>query len=100
MRSGTERIWTRKALAHAWSVFYPTLLVANVPTLMILASVFDWIEFSAAVLASQVFCVGVLVLFGARVGWAVNPKSLLPTVGAVVAGGIGSALAALQYAFH
>jgi len=95
-----QRVMTGKALAHAWSVSYPTLLVANVPTVLILASVFGWIDFATAVLASQVFCVAILVVFGARVGWAINPKSWLPVFGAVFAGGLGSALAALKYTFH
>lgn len=95
-----ERILTRRAWAVAWRHSHATLAVANLPTLVNLASGLGWIDFAVAVAVSQLFCVAILVGLGARVGWAINPKSWLPVGGAAFVGGIGSALAALKYAIH
>lgn len=95
-----ERILTRKAWAAAWGRSSATLTVANLPTLVILVAGLGWIDFSSAVVVSQGFCVAILVVLGARVGWAINPRSWLPVGGAAFAGGTGSALAALKYIIH
>ncbi len=95
-----ERLLTGRALASAWGRSRSTLTVANLPTLVILAAGHSLIDFTAAVALSQVFCIAVLGVLGARVGWAIRPKSWLPFGGAAFAGGIGSALAALKYAIH
>ena len=94
------RVLTATNWVAAWRHAHPTLSVANLPTLAILASGLGWIEFSVAVAVSQVFCVAILVVLGARVGWSVSPGSWLPYWGAVCAGGIGSALAGLKHAIH
>jgi len=95
-----ERILTRRAWRAAWRHSRATLAVAIVPTLFLVGAGAGWMDFALAVAASQVYCVGVLVVMGARVGWAIHPKSWLPVGGAAFAGGIGSALAALKYALH
>ncbi|MEA5523351.1 hypothetical protein [Limnoraphis robusta] len=95
-----ERILTPKAWAAAWEGSRATLAVANLPTLAILVAGLGWIDFAVAVAVSRGFCVAVLVALAARVGWAINPKSWLPLGGAAVAGGTGSALAALKYLIH
>lgn len=95
-----ERILTRQAWATAWRHSYATLGVANLPTAIILAAGLGWIDFDVAVAVAQAFCVTILVILGARVGWAIKPRSWLPAAGAVFVGGIGSALAALKYAIH
>ncbi|MDX2093068.1 MAG: hypothetical protein SFX73_34820 [Kofleriaceae bacterium] len=95
-----ERLLTRTALTAAWRHARPTLAVANVPSLVLLVAGDGLMDFQVAVAASQLFCVTILAILGARVGWAISPKSWLPVVGATLAGGIGSALAALKYAIH
>lgn len=95
-----QRILTRAALTAAWHRSHPTLSVANVPTLAILAAGLDLVDFSLAVAVSQLYCVAVLGVLGARVGLAISPNSWLPLGGAAFAGGIGSALAVLKYAIH
>lgn len=95
-----ERILTPRAWVVAWRGSHSTLIVANLPTLVIVAAGLGWIDFSSAVAVSQAFCVSILVILGARVGWAINPTSWLPFGGAAFAGGIGSALAAMKHAIH
>ncbi len=94
------QVLTRQAWATAWRHSYTTLGVANLPTAIVLAAGLGWIDFDVAVALAQVFCVTILVILGARVGWAIRPRSWLPAGGAVFVGGIGSALAALKYAIH
>ena len=93
-------VLTRANWATAWRHAHPTLSVANLPTLAILAAGLGWVEFPVAVAVSQMFCVAVLVVLGARVGWSVRPGSWLPVWGAICAGGGGSALAGLKHAIH
>lgn len=95
-----ERILTRKAFNKAWSRSHPTLTVANVPTALCVAAGLGWLSMDLATSLSQAFCVVVLILLGARVGWAIKQSWWLPIGGALFAGGIGSALAVLKYAMH
>jgi len=95
-----ERILTRTAWKTAWHHSHPTLTVANLPTLLLLSTGLGWLDFGSAITISQAFCVVLLAVLGARVGWAIQPKSWLPLGGALFVGGIGSALAALKHAIH
>lgn len=95
-----ERILTRKAFATAWQHSHPTLLVANVPTALFVTAGLGWLSPETATTASQVFCVIILVVLGARVGWVIRHSWWLPVGGALFAGAIGFALALLKYAIH
>lgn len=95
-----EKILTRKAFQTAWSHSHPTLTVANVPTVLFIAAGLDWLAMGTATVLSQAFCISILVLLGARVGWVINHSWWLPIAGAVFAGGVGFALALLKYAIH
>lgn len=95
-----ERILTRRALGAAWQSSRPTLAMANLPTAVVLAAGLGWMDFALAVAVAQAFCIIVLAVLGARMGWSIRPRSCLPLAGAVSAGGIGSALAVLKYAVH
>jgi hypothetical protein len=95
-----EKVLKASAWRAAWRHSRATLTVANVPTLLLLGAGLKGIEFSTAVFASQVFCVAVLALIGARLGWAIRPRSWLSWGGAGFVGGIGAALAALKYILH
>lgn len=95
-----ERMLTRPALHAAWRHSHPTLTVANLPTVLFLIAGMGWLEVEAAVAISQLFCVAVLAVLGARVGWVVSRGPWLPIAGAAFAGGIGVALAGLKHAIH
>lgn len=99
IRTG-ERILTRRAWMAAWRQSHPTLTVANLPTLVMFTAGVGWLDFSVAVAVSQAFCIALLVVLGARVGWSIRPGTWLPLGGAAFAGAVGSALAALKYAIH
>lgn len=95
-----ERILTRKAFGAAWSHSHSTLLVANVPTAIFVVAGFGWLDVATATAIAQVFCVFVLVVLGARVGWVINHSWWLPIGGALFAGSVGVGLAAMKYAIH
>lgn len=95
-----ERILRLRSWSVTWRRCRPVLSVAYLPMPLILAAGLGWIDFAVAVAVSQAFCVGILAVLGARVGWAINPGSWLPLGGAAFVGGIGSGLAALKYAVH
>lgn len=95
-----ERILTRKAFLTAWRHSHPTLTVANVPTVLFVAAGLGWLSMETATTLAQAFCVAILTELGARVGWVINHSWWPPIGGAVFAGGLGSALAALKYASH
>lgn len=96
----SERILTRKAFGTAWQHSHSTLLVANVPTAFFVMAGFGWLTISMATTLSQAFCVVILVVLGARVGWVINHSWWLPIAGALFAGSVGVALAAMKYAIH
>ena len=95
-----ERILTAKAFGTAWQHSHPTLLVANVPTAIFIVAGLGWLDVATATAIAQVFCVFVLVVLGARVGWVINHSWWLPIAGALFAGSVGVGLAAMKYAIH
>lgn len=95
-----ERILTAKAFGTAWRHSHSTLTVANVPTAFFIAAGLGWLSVGTATMVAQAFCVFVLVVLGARVGWVINHSWWLPIGGALFAGSVGVALAAMKYAIH
>lgn len=95
-----ERILTAKAFGSAWRNSHSTLLVANVPTAFFVMAELGWLSVETATGLAQVFCILVLVILGARVGWVINHSWWLPIGGALFAGSVGFALALLKYAIH
>lgn len=95
-----ERILTRKAFGAAWQHSHSTLLVANVPTAFFVLAGLGWLGVETATGLAQLFCVLVLVVIGARVGWVINHSWWLPIAGALFAGSVGVGLAAMKYAIH
>ena len=94
-----ERI-DRKGWAAAWAHSYPTLAVANLPTLFFFASAAGWLSIETAILVSQALCIGLLAFLGARVGWVIDAKASSTVLGALFAGGIGVALSVLKVLIH
>lgn len=95
-----ERMLTRRALCSAWNGSHPTLAVVVLPTALFLAAGLGLCSAGLATVLSQAYCIAILVLFGARVGWVICHGPWLSIAGAFFAGGIGSALAAMKYVLH
>ncbi len=95
-----ERVLTWRALHTAWRHAHPTLSVANLPAALFVAAGLGWLRVETAVTLSQIYCIAILVVIGARVGWVISRGPWLTLAGAVFSGGIGCALAVLKYAIH
>lgn len=95
-----ERILTPQAFRTAWRNVHPTLSVANLPAVLFLAAGMNWVPVHIVVIVSQVFCILILLVLGARVGWVISHGPWLSIGGAICAGGVGFALAAMKYALH
>lgn len=97
--ANTERV-TRQSWRAAWHHSYPTLAVANLPSLFFLVAASGGISAELAVLLSQGLCVALLVTLGARVGWVIDGKVGPAIMGGLLAGGLGVVLALLKLAIH
>ena len=91
---------TRQKWRAAWRHSYPTLAVANLPSLFFVAAAFGWISADLAVYLAQSLCVALLVLLGARVGRVIEGSVISTLLGGVVAGGLGVALAVMKLVIH
>ncbi|MEL7518997.1 MAG: hypothetical protein AAFN48_08585, partial [Pseudomonadota bacterium] len=88
------------ALCSAWNGSHPTLAVVVLPTALFLAAWLGLCSAGLATVLSQAYCLAILVLFGARVGWVIGHGPWLSIAGVLFAGGIGSTLAAMKYVLH
>ncbi len=91
---------TRVSLSNAWHHARVTLVAANLPTMFFIAAEFDAWSVATAVALSQLYCTGLLMLVGARVGWRVDASVFSSVLGALFAGGVGIALASMKYVIH
>ena len=95
-----EPILTLQSLGLAWQFSYPMLAVVKVPILLLLAAGSEWLPTGLAITLSQGYCIAILVILGARVGWVISHNPWHPLLGAASAGGIGVALAAMNHAIQ
>jgi len=91
---------TRDSWRAAWRHSTPTLSVANLPTALFLAAWLGWIEPDTALLASQVLCVTLLAMLGARAGWILDQRVIPAILEALFVGGIGAILSVFKYVIH
>lgn len=94
-----ERL-TRRSFYSAWHHSAPTLAVANVPTALFLAAWRDWIGADTALVLSQILCVALLAVLGARAGWVLDRRVIPSILGAVFAGGVGLLLSIVKHVIH
>lgn len=78
----------------------PTPAVANMPTALFLAAWLGWIGSHTALVASQVLCVALLAVLGARASWVLDCRVFPALLGALFVGGIGALLSLLKYIIH
>ncbi|WP_371054645.1 hypothetical protein [Rhodosalinus sp. K401] len=90
----------KKAFTDAWRHSRPTLVAANVPTGLILASGTGLLPTPAAIGLAQGFGILLLLVLGGRVGWIARRKFRSVLLGALFTGGIGLALSAMKYLMH
>jgi hypothetical protein len=86
--------------SDAWHHARPTLVTANIPTLLIFASGLGLLATENAIALSQGFAVLLLLVLGARVGWVARGSIRATMLAALFTGGIGLALAGMKYVLH
>lgn len=96
----TRQRMTRHSWHAAWHHSTPTLAVANMPTALFLAAWIGWIGSHTALVASQVLCVALLAVLGARASWVLDRRVFPALLGALFVGGIGALLSILKYVIH
>jgi hypothetical protein len=96
----TREHMTRRSWHAAWLHSTPTLAVANVPTALFLMAWMGWIGPNTALVGSQVFCVVLLAMLGARTGWVLDRRALSAILGALFVGGIGVLLSIVKHVIH
>ena len=94
-----ERL-TGAAYRRAWAHSRASLVAANLPALAFVAAHFGWVTGDLAMLFAQAYCIGLLFLLGARVGWVIDGTALAATLGAGFAGGVGTVLALVKHLIH
>jgi hypothetical protein len=94
-----ERI-TRHAWRTAWRHSSPTLAVANLPTLFLVAAALGWLSLDLSILLSHSVCIGLLLVLGTRAGWVIDRRVLPAILGGLFAGGIGVALSVMKLLIH
>lgn len=94
-----ERL-TGAAYRQAWAHSRASLVAANLPALCFVAAHYGWVTSEFAMLFAQFYCIGLLLLMGARVGWVIDRSILAATLGAVFAGGVGILLAVVKHLIH
>ena len=95
-----ERIMTTAAVREAWRGSHPILIASYPPTALFVADGFDWLSMNAALNLSQLYCILVLAILGARSGWVIRGGVWYPFLGAVSVGGMGSLVAVMKYAIN
>jgi hypothetical protein len=90
----------RASFRSAWRHARPTLVAANLPSLLLLAAGFGALSPALAIALSQGFGILLLLVVGGRVGWVVGRRARSAALGALFTGGIGVALAGLKYILH
>ena len=91
---------TRYSWRDAWHHTTPTLAVANLPTALFLVAWMGWIDPQTALVASQLLCVVLLAVLGARAGWVLDQRLFPAILGAFFVGGIGGLLSVVKYVIH
>jgi hypothetical protein len=87
----------RPTFSDAWRHSRPTLVAANVPTLLIAGAGLGLLSVEEALLLGEVFTISLLGVLGGRVGWVVGQRSRAALLGALFTGGIGVALAGTKH---
>jgi hypothetical protein len=93
-----ERIMTMASFREAWRGSHPILIASYPPTALFVADGFGWLSTDAALNLSQLYCILILGILGARSGWVIRGGFWYPVLGAVSVGGMGSLLALMKYA--
>ncbi len=98
LKSGKPADWTD--IQAAWTHSQTVLLAANGPAAAFAMAWAGAFDSATAFSIAQILVLGVLIYFGARIGWRVRGNVASAVVGAGITGGLGLAISLMKYAIH
>lgn len=91
---------SRAEIHHAWSHSAPTLVAANIPTLLIAGSASGIYTFATSVWLAEITAIGLLAVYGYSIGWVIYGRRIPGLLHAAFTSSIGLALALLKFVIH
>lgn len=92
--------FSRAEIRHAWAHSAPTLLAANIPTLLIAGSASGLYSFTTSIWLAEVTAIGLLALYGYSIGWVIYSRRVPALFHAAFTSSIGVALALMKFVIH
>ena len=83
-----------------WSHSAPTLLAANIPTLLIAGSATGLYAFDTSIWLAELSAIILLAVYGYSIGWVIYGRRIPGLLHAAFTSGIGIALALLKFVIH
>jgi hypothetical protein len=91
---------SREDFREAWLHGRAALVAANTPALLFGLSAVGVLDAELAMALAEGFCILMLMLVGARVGWVAERRVASAVAGAAFVGGLGAALGVLKLILH
>ncbi len=85
---------------HGWLHSRPTLIAANIPTLLIASASLGFYTFDTGVILAQISAISLLAVYGYSIGWVIYRRVVPGLLHGAFTSGIGVALAVVKYLLH
>lgn len=87
-------------IGAGWHHARPTLLAANIPTLLIAFAATGAYPIDTAMALSQIYAIALLAVYGFSIGWVIYRRVLPGLLHGAFTGAIGLGLALLKFVLH
>lgn len=87
-------------IRHGWHHSRPTLIAANIPTLLIAVSATGVYGYQTGVILAQISAIGLLAVYGYSIGWVIYRRVVPGLLHGAFTSGIGVALAMVKFVLH
>lgn len=90
--------WTE--IRQGWHHSRPTLIAANIPTLLIAASATGIYDYHTGVILAQIAAISLLAVYGYSIGWVIYGRVMPGLLHGAFTSGIGLCLALIKFVLH
>lgn len=87
-------------IRQGWQHSRPTLIAANIPTLLIAASAMGIYDYRTGVVFAEISAISLLAIYGYSIGWVIYGRILPGLLHGAFTSGIGLSLALIKFALH
>ena len=87
-------------IRHGWHHSRPTLIAANIPTLLIAVAATGIYDFHTGVALAQLSAIGLLAVYGYSIGWVIYGRAVPGILHGAFTSGIGIVLALVKFVLH